>query len=469
MLDRVEEFAGLLRKSGVRVSTAEVIDAVRALELVGVGDGAAVRGALRASLVKRSSDVDSFDQLFELYFLGGAALSGGAGASLADVLGEAGLDADAIAGLLEELARELAGMSAIARASLGAGTAEIAQLVRAARGQVDLARMRSPLQVGYFTYRVLDALGVDAALDAVRAMLDRLRASGRLDQPQHDALGAIVRRNVDEVRRQVREHINAEFRRQNLSYMEELTTRSLSDKPLSQLTDDEVDSLRAEVRRLARLLRARVSLRPVVRRRGRLDLRRTLRRALATGGIPFELVRRERERRKPRLVVLCDVSDSVRNVSRFMLMLVYALQELFDRVDSFAFVAELGELSDLFRSCDIDRALELTYAGAAVNIFANSNYGNAFREFAERYLDRVTPRTTVLVLGDGRNNYHPSHASVLADVRARAKQVWWLNPESPAAWGFGDSAMAEYEPHCDRVVVVNNLESLRAVVDQLIV
>jgi hypothetical protein len=234
------------------------------------------------------------------------------------------------------------------------------------------------------------------------------------------------------------------------------------------LTEAEVAELRVEVGRLARLLRARIHLEPPAPRRGRLDSRRTLRRSLATGGIPFEVHLRQRRPRRPRLVVLCDISDSVRTVSRFLLELVYAIEAEFDRVSSFAFVAELGELSRLFRENKVERALELAYGGAVVNVFANSNYGRVLASFAERHLGRVTGRTTVLIIGDGRNNYHPARADALAMIRRRARQVLWLNPEPPAVWGFGDSAMREYAPHCDRIAVARDLDSLRRVIDVLV-
>ncbi|MEM9492905.1 MAG: VWA domain-containing protein, partial [Myxococcota bacterium] len=226
--------------------------------------------------------------------------------------------------------------------------------------------------------------------------------------------------------------------------------------------------LRRELMRLARILRARLSLRPNPARRGRLDLRRTVRRSLASGGVPFAIERRRRRQRKPRLVVLCDISDSVRAVSRFMLELVYALHELFDRVRAFAFVADLGELTELFRQHRLDRAVDLAYSGQVVNTFANSNYGRALAQFADRHMDAVTGRTTVMVIGDGRTNHHPSRGEVLGAIARRARQVLWLNPEPRSLWGFGDSAMDEYQRHCDRVMVVRNLNGLRAVIDRLL-
>lgn len=459
----------LLRKNRVRVSTAEAIDAVRAVSAVGVERSDYLRAALSAALVKRPVDRASFDELFALYFLRGAALlEASEPPPVLDMLQSAGLSPEQIARLLDQLAGEAAALGAVARMGLGASSAEVSSLVQAAAAEIDLERISSPLQVGYYSYRLLEQLDVRGAEDQAWAALERALGALDVDGSVYEALREAVKDNLRQLGNAVRAYVEQEFQRQNLDFMAELAARTLTEKPLSQLTDADVDALRGEVNRLARVLRAKVSLRPQVRRRGRLDLRRTLRRSLATGGVPFELQRRERQRRKPRLVVLCDISDSVRNVSRFMLQFVYTLQELFDRVYSFAFVAEVGELTELFRRHDLDRAVELALEGAAVNVFANSNYGRALDQFADRHMDKVTPRTTVIVIGDGRNNYHPSRDVVLEDIQRRAKQVLWLNPEAPAAWGFGDSAMRDYEPHCDRVVVAYNLDSLRAVVDDLV-
>ncbi len=250
--------------------------------------------------------------------------------------------------------------------------------------------------------------------------------------------------------------------------LDDLRLRTLAEKPFAQLSEDEIRRLRLEVVRLARKLRTQASLRRRPRRRGRLDVRATLRRSFATGGLPFRLRLRHRRKERPRLVILCDVSDSVKHVARFMLELVYMLQELFDRVRSFVFVSDLGEVTSLFASYDIERAVDLAYSGAVISVQANSNYGRALEIFATRHLDAVTPRTTVLVIGDARNNYNPPNAERLSQIRARAKRVLWMNPELPGAWGFGDSAMRDYEPHCDRVVVAYNLESLRQVVDEVV-
>jgi len=463
VLDRVAELAGLLRRNGLRISTAELMDAGRAAAAIGVASPVGLREALAASLVKRAPDRPIFDEVFDLTFLrrAGASL-----ASLEALLARAGVDGDRARALVEETRGDLAGMSPLARAALGMG-AGLAPMLADAGQRAAVGRMVSPLQVGFFTQRVLDALGLSAAEADLDALLARLRDLG-LSPDETELLGQLLEQQIADLRAAVREHVAAEARRQNLAALEADRTRALASRPLAALTEKEIVELRGEVARLARLLRARIVLEPHAPRRGRLDLRRTLRRSLATGGVPFDIRRRERRPRRPRLVVLCDISDSVRNVSRFLLELVYALEAEFDRVSSFAFVADIGELSPLFRASKADRAIALAYGGAVVNVFANSNYGRVFAAFADRHLGRVTRRTTILIIGDGRNNYHPTRVDALAAMRRRARQIVWLNPEPPPVWGFGDSAMKDYAPYCDKIAVARDLDSLREVVDQLI-
>jgi len=266
----------------------------------------------------------------------------------------------------------------------------------------------------------------------------------------------------------VRGYVTQEFERRNVDYLEQFRKQILAQKPFGAMSEAELVRLREEVARLAKKLKAMASLRRKIERRGRLDARRTLRRALSTGGVPFRLQHKKRRVEKPRLIVLCDISDSVRHVSRFMLQFAFTLQELFSKVRSFVFVSDLGECTDLFKEHEIQRAVDLAYGGGVVNVYANSNFGRAFKQFEERYLDAVTTKTTVLVIGDARNNYNPPEAWALDEIKSRARRVLWLNPEPPVSWSFGDSAMRDYEPYCDRVEVVNNLASLARVVDTLI-
>jgi uncharacterized protein len=166
--------------------------------------------------------------------------------------------------------------------------------------------------------------------------------------------------------------------------------------------------------------------------------------------------------------VLCDVSDSVRNVSRFMLQFVYSLQDLYSRVRSFIFVSEIGEITQLFEENDTQDAIEQALTGNIINVFAHSDFGRAFRAFHRDHLAAVNNRTTVIVLGDARNNYNLAQEWVLRDIGQRAKQLIWLNPESRLTWGFGDSEMDRYLPFCHVVEECRNLNQLYRVIDRLV-
>jgi uncharacterized protein with von Willebrand factor type A (vWA) domain len=466
VLARLQEFVALLRKNRVRVSTSELLDAVRATEIIGLADAHGLRAALAGTLVKRASDLRIFDELYGLYFLRGAEYARDLGGTpLARVLAELGLDDAAIAAILAEIGEQAAALSAAGRAGLGLSALDVPHLLVASGVALAGVRLTSPLQVGYYAHRALTEMGV---ADAERELGELSAMVGRaLGAQAAAALREAIAKNLTALRAAVRRFVHDEFEKQNLDFVQDFRTRTLAERSFALLSEDEILRLRVEVQRLARKLRAQSSLRPQQRKRGRLDIRRTLRRSLATGGIPIDLRRKKKRVERPRLVVLCDVSDSVKNVSRFMLELVYTLQERFAKVRSFVFVAEVGETTELFRTSAIDEAVRLAYEGAVIHVNANSNYGRALGEFVAHHLDAVTSRTTVVVIGDARNNYNPPNAEALAAVRARAKRVLWLNPEAPAAWGFGDSAMRDYEPHCDRVVVAHNLESLRKVVDDL--
>jgi len=470
VLDQLETFCGLLRKNHVRVSVSEVVDAVQAVRAVGLDSPSDLRATLAATLVKRPGDASTFDELFTLFFLRGGDLARGLeGKALAPLLAEIGLGEDDIERLLAVLADQAAQLSAVARAGLGLGTGDVVGLLRmtgAGGGQGGANRIVSPLHIGYHTHRLLEQLGLGAAERELARIADRI--ARELGENAAAALRSVIARNLASLRGAVRRHVQDEFEKQNRDLMQDLRLRSLAEKPFSSLREEEVRKLRVEIVRLARKLRSQASYRPKIERRGRLDVRRTLRRSLSSGGVPFELRRRLRRKERPRLVILCDISDSVRHVSRFMLELVYTLQELFARVRSFVFVSDLGETTQLFSQFEIDRAIELAYGGAVIPVQANSNYGRALEIFASRHLDAVTSRTTVIIIGDARNNYNPPNAERLSELRLRAKRVLWLNPELPGAWGFGDSAMRDYEPHVTRAVVAYNLESLRRVVDDLV-
>jgi uncharacterized protein with von Willebrand factor type A (vWA) domain len=177
---------------------------------------------------------------------------------------------------------------------------------------------------------------------------------------------------------------------------------------------------------------------------------------------------RRRRPQRPELVVLCDVSESVRNASRMMLLFMHSLQSLFARVRSFVFVSDLGEVTELFRQASAEEAVDLATAGRAVSLQSNSNYGRVLATFSREQLGSVTRRTTVMVIGDGRNNYNPPSDWALEELKRRCRRLIWICPEDRRSWGFGDSEMSRYERHCHQVEVVQTLDDLARLADRLV-
>jgi len=457
VLSGIEDFARLLRQHGIPVSTPEIADAASALCALGVDDPAHVSSALAATLIKKGGHRALFDRLFALHF----------GLGRVSSAERQGVDEDSAA-LLEAMAAELAAMGEVARALLGAAPLDAAALIRASNIQGELSGIVNPFQVGYASQRVIELAQLDPAEQSALDAIEGARERGSLSDDDVEGAASLVRRNAARLREAIREAIRAEVAMRTAEYAERARSEALSETPLTRLRPKDVEHLRSEVRRLAALLRSRFVNKPRREQRGRLDVRRTLRASLATGGVPFDLVMQRRVVARPSLLVLCDVSDSVQGVARFTLELSYMLQDVFSRVRSFAFVAEVGELSQLFRDHDIDRAVARAFAGDAVNVLANSNYGVVLDQFFDRYAGTINKRTTILVIGDGRNNYHQSRASVLGELRRRARALWWITPEPPVLWGFGDSAMREYEKHCDRVAVATNWTGLSEVIVELL-
>jgi hypothetical protein len=444
VLDRLHEFTALLRKNGVRTSTAEVMDAVRALSACGLSERETVRGALSTTLVKRQEDQAAFDELFELFFYQPGQILRSSQAPLLEALRQRGFSEDELERILAILADQAAQLDPTARMALGLRRTDLEMLLRLTGAQVDFGRLANPLQIGYFTQRILEQLRFSDAQTQIAQLGAQLSSalSGGGGGGRGGEVVDLLQNNLSELRSTARAFVRNEFEKRNLRYTEEMR-RDL-------------------------LLHTQASLRPRQKRRGRLDIRRTLRHALASGGMPFVLRLRHRRVEKPRLCILCDISDSVRQVSRFMLHFVYTLQEMFSKVRTFVFVSELGEATDLFSRHELELAVTRALSGGVINVYANSNYGRAFSQFVDRHLESVTSRTTVIIIGDGRSNYFPPETWTLERIRGRARHVLWLNPETPASWMFGDSAMREYQRHTSRVEVVYNLATLSRVIDSLV-
>jgi len=463
---KLVEFSNLLRQNGLRVSLAESMDMLRALDVVGLPDRQTVRATLRATMVKRSVDLPTFETLFDLFFSGLADAIKELTAATASALE---MSEEEFQRFLEELKKRLeeAGteLSPLARALLEADSGRLEKLLREAAEQAGLGDIQHGFQEGRFAHAVAQALGL-SGLSMELARLKELLAG--LSPADARRLEAYLDRRFQDLADMVKSLVRGELQRQDVTRGDQQRLQALAEKSFYYLSEEEIRRMQEAVTKLARRLRNVVSIRRKRARRGKFDSSDTMRRNLQYGGVPFRIVFDRKRKEKPQVMVLCDVSDSVRNVSRFMLQFVYSLQDLYSKVRSFIFVAEVGEITRLFQERDINAAIDAALHGEVVNVYAHSDFGRAFKAFHRDFLPAVNKRTTVIILGDGRNNYNLPHDWVLKDVQQRAKQVIWLNPENKMTWGFGDSEMDRYAPYCTLVEECRNLNQLYHVIDRLV-
>jgi uncharacterized protein len=449
--ERVLELVRALRATGVPVAVSDGLDAQRASAVVDLLDRAQLREALAATVVKTPTHRPAFDVLFDLYFpprpgAGGADSEDG---RLRDPAGRP------IEGFLAELIRAL-------RADDRVALERLAREAVAAYGGIE----NPDGTTGWFAYRVFRQIQTGGVLR--RALSEAGIGDDSLpDRVARDAFEDQLRRFREAVEAEVRQRM-AEERGLEAALLANRRTLP-EDVDFFRVSADEQLAMRRAVRVLARRLAARLAARRRRARHGRLDARRTMRKALATGGVPLDITLRRPPPHRPDLVLLCDVSGSVAAFARFTLMFVHALQGQFSRVRSFAFIDTVDEVTKLFADGDFASAAErLNSSAEVVWLDGHSDYGNAFATFAARWSDAVTPRTTVLVLGDARNNYRAPQTAVLADLRRKARKLYWLNPEPAAHWGSGDSIAPDYAAVVDDMVECRNLRQVAAFVESLV-
>ncbi|MCZ0206266.1 vWA domain-containing protein [Streptomyces achromogenes] len=423
--DRITGLVGALRAHGVRIGTGETVDAARAVAALGLADRELLREGLAATLLHGPGQRAVFDSVFDLYFprgVGGPPSASGDRDDLRDRLAEA-LAADDRALLARLAAEAVDGLG-------GYGS--------------------SPGSDGWSAYQTLERLRPQTLLARVRAGVRGPggSAAGGADVADR-LLDDEIRRRIEEFRRMV----GAEARRRVAERRgrDEIARRGV--RPTADRVDflyagrDQLAELRRTVQPLARKLATRLAARRRRAARGTIDLRRTLRSSLSTGGVPMRPVLRRRRPVRPELVLLCDVSGSVSGFSDFTMLLVQALHEEFTKVRVFAFVNRLDEVTGLLdhgRADPDGLGARIRAEATLTGWHGSSDYGMALGEFAERYGGAVGPRTTVFVLGDARTNMSDPNLPAVRDIARRARRVHWLNPEPRDRWGTGDSAAPAY-------------------------
>ncbi|HET9061379.1 MAG TPA: VWA domain-containing protein [Acidimicrobiales bacterium] len=459
LLSALAGFVGELRTAGVPVSTTELLDAVEAVRQLPITERATLKAGLAGCLVKNEGHWRTFEALFDLYFSIGIGM---ALASQEDLEGfPAHLDDSASSDQLSA-----AELSEMAYRALMEGNRELmAALAKAAVSRYAGMEPMRPVGASYYVFKTLRQLQADALLSQLLARAGEQPAlQGLLDAD-------LYRRRMEQLRRELEADVTRRLvAERGPMAVAKATRRALpEDMDFMHLGREELAALKRAVQPLARKLAVHLARKRRGHKDGRLDFRATMRRSLSSGGAPVDPRFKSPRRSKPELWVLADISGSVAAFARFTLQLVYALSSQFSRTRAWAFIDGIDEVTDLLKGAgDIASAVSSINTQADV-IWAegHSDYGHALADFANRWGAEVTSRTTVLVLGDARSNYHPAEPWALADISARARKLWWLNPEPSAYWDTGDSVLAQYGVHCTGVYECRNLRQLKTFIEQL--
>ena len=465
MLDALEGMIAELRQLGVPISLTEKIDAVRSLQYLPLAERDGVKSALRAALVKSHDHELAFDALFDLYFSPSAGRMEGpepAGQSAA-VDGRGGTGAGSLGSMDDAGLTEL--LLAALRDGNDAMVRTIAGIFVDRHAAIEPGR---PVAGTYYVFRTLRAVDPDK-------LMARLAET---DAPAGEQSALLRRLQLDghEVQLQrLRQAVEAEVRRRLVADRGAAAVARTLRHPLPEDVDfltssrEQIVAMRAVIDPLTRRLAGRLAEKRRHRRRGALDFRRTIRESLGTGGVPVDPIFRKPRPSKPELFVLADISGSVSTFAAFTLQLMFALRSEFSRVRSFVFVDGIDEVTDVLQQAPdvIDATRHINAMGSGVWLDGRSDYGHALESFWEHWGEHVRRRTTVIVLGDARTNYHDPAEGVLKAVRQRAAHLFWLNPEPRAAWDSGDSVIASYQPFCDAVHECRNIRQLKHFVEEL--
>ena len=463
MLDVLQGFVHELRAAGLPVSMTENLDAMRAVEHIDIGEREVLRAVLGATLVKHQRHRAAYDTVFDVYFS----------------LFSPGADAPMELDLPEELFGGVTGDMQGGGAGGDLSREELAEMLLRALQNMDMDELRRlagmavtqfagmepgrPVGGTYYLCRTLRQLDLD---DLSARLLGQARERGEVPD---DPLGERLAREEFESRlRDLRRMVEEEIRRRLVADRGvDAMARTLR-KPLPEDVDfmhasrDEMLALQRAIQPLTRLLAARLAQRRKRRHHGHLDFRRTVRASMAYGGVPAEPKFRRPHPSKPEIMVVADISGSVASFARFTLQFVHAMATQFSRVRSWVFIDGIDEVTRFFEGTeDISEAVHRVNTEADVIwVDGHSDYGHAFTVFHDRHELEVTQKSSVIFLGDARNNYHASQAWVLQSLRKRARHVYWLNPEPRGYWDTGDSIISDYAAHCDGVYECRNLRQL---------
>lgn len=445
MQHTLEQFFRALRAADVKVSPAEAIDASRAVTIVGYGDRTLFRDALCSTLAKSAEEVDRFDSVFETFFARDSVAVPPPSSSPQGEPSES--DMQAVAD------------SPLAQAVLQGDATAVQQSMEEAARRAGVADIRLTTQRSRLTRRLLEEMGLEE--------IEKIIANARR-MPGQEGLAD----RLDEARRNLFGQAQSYVARQHDLYAagsaRELREERLARKQLN--ADGGVDPvdyqlMAALVKKMAKRLAAKYSRRRRAAQRGHLDVRKTLRRSMAYGGVPFQIEWKVKKVDKPSIVAICDVSKSVAAAAQFLLTFLYSLNEVVDRLEAFAFSGRMISVNEILDDHGVEQAIFQVLQQIG---FQQTDYGRSLQDFSEQHLDKLDRRTTVIILGDGRSNFADPRLDLMKEIHDRSRAVIWLNPEPESYWAQGDSVMHRYARFCHVAKQCGTIEQLERIIDDVL-
>ena len=456
MESRILQLISALRASGVRVSLAESAEAFSAVDLMGVQDREHFRLSLRSTLIKDVRDLPVFDKLFPLFFGTGTPPMMGGNPTDDMTPEEAQMLADALRQFAQSLRQRMERLmngEPLTKSELE----ELGQMV--GLNQTDDLRYQN-----WMAQRMMRALEYPEVREAMRELMEQLQQMG-MSKERIDELREQIQQNLQGMQEQINQFAGQRIA-ENLSQQPPSDgVDNLMNRPFEALSDADKKILQKEVKRLAAALRTRIALRQKRAKSGQLDPKTTIRKNLKYQGVPMEIHYRDKTR-KPKIVIICDISTSMRFCSELMLSFLFALQGQVRKTHAFAFIDHLESISEDFNGADADQAIASVLWRMPSGHY-NTDLGWSLDNFNKDYLDTLNGQTTLIIVGDGRNNYNDPRLDIFSLMSRRAARTIWLNPEPPIMW-HGDSDMPKYAPLCSNVLKVGNLRELVSAVDSLL-
>ena len=456
MESRILQLIAALRASGVRVSLAESAEAFSAVDILGIQDRESFRLSLRATLIKDVKDLLTFDKLFPLFFGFGTPPEMGGNPSDDLTPEEIQMLAEALRQFAENLRQRMERLmngEQLSRAELEA----LGQLV-------GLNQANNLNYQNWMAQRMMRAMAFPEVQKALKELMEQLAQMG-MSRERVEQIRNMIQQNMRGMQEQIdqfageriAENLSEKPRGENID--------NLMNRPFHALSDADKKLLQREVKRLAAALRTRIALRQKRMKSGQMDPKATIRANLKYHGVPMEIKHRDKVR-KPKIVVICDVSTSMRFCSELMLSFLFALQGQVRKTHAFAFIDHLESISEDFSGTNADEAIQSVLWRMPSGHY-NTDLGWALNDFNSEYMDMLNSGTTLILVGDGRNNYNDPRLDIFSHMSRRATRTIWLNPEPETMW-HGDSDMPRYAPLCSNVLKVSNLRELANAVDELL-